>query len=110
MTMELQPHHQAWLDAHPHRSEAWLRAMLAEGFDVHHMDGSRENNDPSNLVLIEHTDHMMLHGGRTLGRLGPPKKSGPHRATRRRTQRAREQYEATKAALVQQLSGEETPK
>ena len=34
-----------------------------------------DNNDPANLVLIEHTDHMMLHGGRTMARLkGRPQK------------------------------------
>lgn len=44
---------------------------MLNGFDVHHLDGDHGNNDPANLVLIEHSDHMMLHGGRTLGRMKP---------------------------------------
>jgi hypothetical protein len=42
---------------------------LSEGFDLHHIDGNHANNDPLNLVLIYHPDHMMLHGRdvRTLG-------------------------------------------
>jgi hypothetical protein len=48
------------------------------------MDGDHANNDPSNLVLIEASDHMMLHGGRILRRIGvvgKPKRSGPRKAT-----------------------------
>jgi hypothetical protein len=58
----LEPHHAAWLAAHPHRTEEWLRARLADSFDVHHRDGEHDNDSPDNLVLIEHTDHMSLHG------------------------------------------------
>ena len=29
--------------------------------DVHHIDENRSNNDPSNLMLIRHGDHMVLH-------------------------------------------------
>lgn len=66
----LEPHHEAWLAAHPERSVSWLKKMLREGFDVHHLDCDHGNNDHKNLVLIEHTDHMRLHsGGRTLGRM-----------------------------------------
>ncbi len=43
--------------------------MTKDGFDVHHLDGNKGNESPDNLVLIEHTDHMMLHGSRMLGRL-----------------------------------------
>lgn len=59
----LDKHHRAWLDAHPHRSASWLKARLADGFDVHHADGDHSNNSPRNLFLIEATDHMRLHGG-----------------------------------------------
>ena len=71
MTSPSKPHYEAWLGAHPHRSRRWLRAKAKEGFDIHHLDGDHENNDPKNLVLIEHTDHMSLHNGGThfLGRL-----------------------------------------
>lgn len=78
-----QPYHYAWLGAHPHRTEEWLRAALRDGFDIHHIDGNHENNDPANLVLIEHTDHMMLHGGRFLGRLKPRGITKPRPSPRR---------------------------
>lgn len=55
-------HHQAWLDAHPARDADWLSERLMDGFDVHHIDGDCTNNAPENLVLIEHGDHMALHG------------------------------------------------
>jgi hypothetical protein len=60
---DMQPHHVAWLGAHPHRSEEWLRAHLKDGFDIHHLDGDHDNNDPLNLVLIDAADHMMVHNG-----------------------------------------------
>ncbi len=60
----LEPHRQAWLAAHPERDESWLRRMAAEGFDIHHVDGNHDNDDPDNLVLIEHRDHFMLHRGK----------------------------------------------
>jgi len=59
---KLQPHHEAWLRAHPGRTEEWLREMFLEGFDIHHVDGDHSNNTPLNLVLIEAVDHMRLHG------------------------------------------------
>jgi hypothetical protein len=59
----LKPYHLAWLEAHPARSEAWLRERMGDGFDIHHVDGDKANNAPQNLVLIEAADHMMLHCG-----------------------------------------------
>jgi hypothetical protein len=59
---ELQSYHHAWLSVHPHRSVEWLSERMADGFDVHHIDGDHANDEPSNLVLIECADHMRLHG------------------------------------------------
>jgi hypothetical protein len=59
---ELRPHHVAWLSVNPHRSETWLREMFRHGFQIHHLDGDHANNDPQNLLLINHQDHMSLHG------------------------------------------------
>jgi hypothetical protein len=76
-------HHFAWLMARPHRSSEWLKEKLSEGFDVHHLDGDHGNNAPENLVLIEHVDHMALHGmcGRSLKRLSATRRSGRSRKT-----------------------------
>ena len=60
----MQEHHRIWLEAHPHRTEAWLRERLGDRFDIHHIDGNHDNNEPRNLVLIESADHMGLHGMR----------------------------------------------
>lgn len=66
----MKEYHQAWLGKHPHRSEEWLQEKLAEGFDIHHIDANHKNNDPENLVLIEHADHMRLHGMHKFNRIG----------------------------------------
>ena len=66
---QLKPHHKAWLQSHPERSAEWLQEMLADGFQVHHIDGDHANDHPYNLALIETTDHMRLHG---IFRLQPP--------------------------------------
>lgn len=69
---KLEKYHEVWLEAHPYRSEQWLRERLADGFDVHHLDGDHGNNTWDNLVLIDHGDHMWLHlMGRKLYRLRP---------------------------------------
>lgn len=62
----MQTYHHAWLKNHPERDEAWLQSMLSAGFDVHHVDGNHANDDPANLVLIEHVDHMRIHGMKRL--------------------------------------------
>lgn len=57
----MQEYHYAWLSIHPSRTKEWLKQQLLDGFDVHHADGDRSNNNPHNLVLIENQDHMRLH-------------------------------------------------
>ena len=68
---ELGPYRQAWLTAHPDRDREWLLRMAREGFDVHHVDGDHTNNMPDNLVLIDHADHMRLHGQKPMRRSKP---------------------------------------
>jgi len=96
-------YHEIWLSSHPHRTPEWLKDRLRDGFDVHHMDGDHGNNDPANLVLIECTDHMMLHGGRILRRIGPGGRKGLYRYNRKRAREARAQacYAADKARAEQ---------
>ena len=38
-----------------------LGITLADGMDVHHIDGNKLNNDPSNLMVLSHADHARLH-------------------------------------------------
>lgn len=74
--MALKPYHHVWLSTHPHRSAEWLTEHLAEGFDVHHINGDHSDDAPENLVLIECADHMALHGKPNFLRtaLRPPSK------------------------------------
>ena len=53
-------HHRAWLERTGMPS-SWLKAKIRQGFDIHHVDGDKDNNAPDNLVLIFRTDHLMLH-------------------------------------------------
>lgn len=59
----MKDYHYIWLSKHPHRTKEWLLKALKDGFDIHHLDGDHNNNCPENLVLIEHVDHIRLHGG-----------------------------------------------
>ena len=54
----------AWLSKHPDRTKAWLKRKQKEGFDLHHIDEDRSNNNPDNIILIEHRDHMSLHNSK----------------------------------------------
>ncbi len=73
----MQTYHYAWLSAHPNRDEDWLKLKLKEGFDIHHLDGDHSNHDPTNLVLIDAADHMMLHNGKKrMSRVMPGLKVG----------------------------------
>lgn len=64
----LQSYHRVWLSCHPGRTEQWLRERLADGFHVHHADGDHANDAPSNLILIEGLDHMLIvHGHKVAG-------------------------------------------
>lgn len=65
--LKMKPHHAAWLSNHPTRSAEWLSARLADGFDVHHLDGDHTNNSPENLILVECQDHSLtLHSLRMI--------------------------------------------
>lgn len=59
---ELEEYHRVWLNSHSWRTEEWLRDRLKDGFHIHHLDGNHYNNDPKNLILIDGSDHMHLHG------------------------------------------------
>jgi hypothetical protein len=58
----LRSYHLVWLASHPDRTEAWLRERLRDNFHVHHKDGNHKNDSADNLILLEGTDHMRLHG------------------------------------------------
>lgn len=60
-----------WIDSHGylqrlgcgpvHRAVALEKYGNLDGYDVHHIDGNRQNNEPGNLIAIKHAAHMALH-------------------------------------------------
>lgn len=63
MAVKLQKSHRIWLSCHPNRTESWLRERLEDGFHIYHADGDHKNDTPSNLIMIEGLDHMLIvHG------------------------------------------------
>ncbi len=97
--MALRGYHHIWLEAHPYRSADWLERALADGFDIHHIDGDRSNNDPDNLVLIECGDHFRLHGSPNFLRI---------HVSARRQRLAAHQKRAGEAAYRLMAAGAET--
>ena len=43
------------------KDPAWMHQAATAGFDVHHLDGERMNNDPENLIMIFTGDHAQIH-------------------------------------------------
>ena len=35
--------------------------QIPDGYEVHHLDGNRQNNSPSNLIVLTKADHTRLH-------------------------------------------------
>lgn len=48
---------------HTHRivAEQKIGRSLKKGEIVHHIDGNKRNNDPSNLMIITQSEHCALH-------------------------------------------------
>ncbi len=82
INISMEDYHYAWLLIHPNRTTVWLRAKLAEGFHIHHIDGNHNNNIPDNLILIEGSDHMALHGMDLRGLARGPKTKKKKKKTR----------------------------
>lgn len=34
---------------------------IPKGFEIHHIDGDKFNDDPSNLIALSHKEHVELH-------------------------------------------------
>lgn len=46
--------------------EVWERhhgQSVPDGHQIHHVDGDKLNNDPSNLLAVTPTDHKRIHSG-----------------------------------------------
>lgn len=59
-----------------HRQIAKQVGVITQKNDVvHHMDGNKSNNDPSNLVVLSLTDHGRLHAYLCVEQLRQPNKT-----------------------------------
>jgi hypothetical protein len=77
----LESYHLIWLHSHPERSEKWLRQQLSEGFHIHHINGDHFDDDFANLVLIEGSDHLRLHGIDLVSSVRRKGARGPRKST-----------------------------
>ncbi|TAL43821.1 MAG: hypothetical protein EPN91_05550 [Salinibacterium sp.] len=59
-----------------------MKKMIADGFDIHHVDGNHANNHPANLILMDGIDHMRLHGLFKMAR--PDRREAVAKASRER--------------------------
>jgi len=59
-----------YLGRHEHRivAEKMLGRKLTSKDVVHHKDGDRHNNDPSNLEVMNHSQHAIIHAKLTFKR------------------------------------------
>ena len=42
--------------------EKYLGRPLTDDEKVHHIDGNKQNNDTSNLIVVTQSEHMAIHG------------------------------------------------
>lgn len=47
--------------AHRKIYESWYGVKIPNGFDVHHIDFNRDNNDPQNLLMLPSELHHRYH-------------------------------------------------
>lgn len=91
----------------------YYNSKVPKGYEVHHRDGNKANNDLSNLQLIESQKHRELHGRQlteeqrewrrqNLARTARPKASEWHKSEEGRAWH-KQQYEKTKDKLHQQV-------
>lgn len=56
-----------WINDHTQirvKQHRWVwgneNGKIPEGYDIHHVDGNRQNNEISNLEMIQHSEHTCL--------------------------------------------------
>lgn len=51
-----------WVYTHRRVAEKMVGGKIYSGREVHHIDGDKINNRPSNLILLSKVDHLRAHG------------------------------------------------
>lgn len=78
--------------------EQHLGRKLLKSEDVHHIDGDKKNNDVSNLQVVSHAEHSVMHHAGT--RRSAEAKKNISEGCRRREQRKRD--------LIRKATGDES--
>ena len=91
----------------------YYNSKVPKGYEIHHRDGNKANNDISNLQLVDAKDHRKIHSiqlteeqrewrRQNLARTARPKASEWHKSEEGRAWH-KQQYEKTKEVLHQQV-------
>ena len=51
-----------WVLTHRRVAEKKVGGKIYAGFEVHHIDGNKNNNKSSNLTIVTKAQHRRLHG------------------------------------------------
>lgn len=52
-----------WVLTHRRVAEKKVGGRIYSGYEVHHLDGDKNNNRPSNLRVVSKEQHRRIHGG-----------------------------------------------
>ena len=50
-----------WKSVHKRVAEKKVGGRIYPGREVHHIDGNKNNNRPSNLRVVKKSDHRQIH-------------------------------------------------
>ena len=50
-----------WTSTHRRVAEKMVGGRIFPGREVHHKDGDKTNNRPSNLVIVSKVEHRLIH-------------------------------------------------
>jgi hypothetical protein len=51
-----------WVYTHRRVAEKQVGGAIYAGREVHHIDGNKNNNRPSNLTIVSKAEHRQIHG------------------------------------------------
>lgn len=51
-----------WVLTHRRVAEKMVGGRIYAGREVHHLDGNKRNNQPSNLRIVSREQHRRIHG------------------------------------------------
>jgi hypothetical protein len=56
------PNTGVWNSVHKRVAEKMVGGPIGPGREVHHIDGNKNNNQPSNLRIVSKEEHRRIHG------------------------------------------------